>query len=198
MPPTSPMTPSVGGKTLAGRKVAILATHGVEQIELTSPVAALQAAGAEVAIVSLTRDPIQGFNHHDKADKILVDLAVADAKASIFDALVLPGGVSNPDALRMNPDAVRFCREFFEQKKPVAAICHGPWLLAEADVLKGRRVTSYASIKTDLINAGAEWSDEACVCDQGLVTSRTPDDLEAFNAKLIEEVAEGAHQRQHA
>lgn len=126
-----------------------------------------------------------------------MDLEVAQAKASVFDALLLPGGVANPDALRLNEDAVRFCREFFEQKKPVAAICHGPWLLAEANVLEGRRITSYPSIKTDLINAGADWSDEACVCDQGLVTSRSPADLDIFNAKIVEEIAEGAHEGQH-
>lgn len=191
------LTPSPS-KPLAGRKVAVLVTDGVEQIELTSPVQALKHAGAEVAIVSLASGEIQGFHHHDKGDRFIVDLVVSTAKASIFDALLLPGGLGNPDALRANPHAVAFVREFFEQHKPVAAICHGPWLLAEADVLKGRRVTSYPSIKTDLINAGAVWSDEECVVDQGLVTSRSPEDLEAFNAKLIEEIAEGAHQGQHA
>jgi len=189
---------SSNSKSLAGRKVAVLATDGFEQIELTSPVQALKAAGAEVAIVSLASGEIQGFHHHDKADRFAVDLVVAKASASIFDALLIPGGLANPDALRANPAAVSFVRQFFEQHKPVAAICHGPWLLVEADVVKGRRVTSYPSIKTDLINAGADWADEACVVDQGLVTSRSPKDLEAFNAKLIEEFAEGVHQSQHA
>jgi protease I len=185
-------------QSLTGRKVAVLATDGVEQVELTSPVQALKEAGAEVAIVSLFAGEIQGFNHDEKADRFIVDLVVSQASASIFDALLIPGGVANPDALRADPDAVNFVRQFFEQHKPVAAICHGPWVLAEAGVLKGRRVTSFPSIKTDLINAGAIWSDEECVVDQGLVTSRSPKDLEAFNAKLIEEIAEGAHQGQHA
>jgi len=185
-------------KPLAGRKVAVLATDGFEQIELTSPVEVLKAAGAEVSIVSLAAGEIQGFHHFDKADRFLVDLVVTNTSASTFDALLLPGGLGNPDVLRANPAAVSFVRQFFEQHKPVAAICHGPWLLVEADVLKGRHVTSYPSIKTDLINAGAEWTDEDCVVDQGLITSRSPKDLEAFNAKLIEEFAEGVHQGQHA
>lgn len=193
----SGFTPSQS-KSLAGRKVAVLATDGFEQIELTSPVQALKAAGAQVSIVSLAAGEIQGYHHFDKADRFPVDLVVAKASASAFDGLLLPGGLGNPDVLRANPAAVAFVRQFFEQHKPVAAICHGPWLLAEADVLKGRRVTSYPSIKTDLINAGAEWTDEECVVDQGLVTSRSPKDLEAFNAKLIEELAEGVHQGQHA
>jgi protease I len=190
--------PHAAIKPLVGRKVAVLATDGFEQIELTSPVQALREAGAEVAIVSLASGEIQGFHHFEKGDRFIVDLAISHAKASIFDALLIPGGLANPDALRANREAVTFVREFFEEHKPVAAICHGPWLLAEADVLTGRRVTSYPSIKTDLINAGADWTDEACVVDQGLVTSRSPADLEAFNAKLIEEIAEGAHQGQHA
>jgi len=190
-------TPS-HAKPLAGRKVAVLVTDGVEQVELTSPVEALKAAGAEVSIVSLAAGEIQGFHHFDKADRFPVDVVVDKASASAFDALHIPGGLANPDALRASPAAVSFVRQFFEQHKPVAAICHGPWLLVEADVLKGRRVTSYPSIKTDLINAGADWTDEACVVDQGLVTSRSPEDLEAFNAKLIEEFAEGVHQGQHA
>jgi len=195
--PNTDLTPSQS-KPLAGRKVAVLVTDGFEQIELTSPMQVLKAAGAEVSIVSLAAGEIQGFHHFEKADRFNVDLDVADASASTFDALLLPGGLGNPDALRANAAAVSFVRGFFEQHKPVAAICHGPWLLAEADVLKGRRVTSYASIKTDLMNAGAEWTDEACVVDQGLVTSRSPADLEAFNAKLIEEFAEGVHYGQHA
>ncbi len=193
----APISPNPA-KPLANHSVAVLATDGVEQIELTSPVQALKDAGAKVTLVSLKTGKIQAFNHHDKGDTFPVDLAVAAADASDFDALVLPGGVSNPDALRADQKAVEFTRQFFEQHKPVAAICHGPWLLAEADVLKDRRVTSYHSIKTDLINAGAMWSDEACVVDQGLVTSRSPEDLEAFNAKMVEEIAEGAHRGQHA
>ena len=197
--PTTPIdVPHSALQPLVGRKVAVLATDGFEQIELTSPVQALREAGAEIAIVSLASGEIQGFHHHDKGDRFIVDLAISHAKASIFDALLIPGGLANPDALRANREAVTFVREFFEEHKPVAAICHGPWVLAEADVLKGRRVTSYPSIKTDLVNAGADWTDEACVVDQGLVTSRSPADLEAFNAKLIEEIAEGAHQGQHA
>lgn len=191
------MTPR-SSKPLIGRKVAVLATDGVEQIELTSPVQALKDAGAEVALVSLAPGDIQAFQHHEKAQRFPVDLLVSKAHASIFDALLLPGGVINPDTLRQNPEAVRFVREFFIEHKPVAAICHGPWMLVEADVVRGRRVTSYPSIKTDLINAGADWTDEECVCDQGLVTSRSPNDLPAFNAKLVEEIAEGAHQGQHA
>jgi protease I len=187
-----------GTLSLAGRKVAVLATDGFEQAELTSPVHALREAGADVSIVSLAPGRIQGFHHFDKGETVAVDVAIADAKASSFDALVIPGGLGNPDALRANPDAVNFVRAFFEEHKPVAAICHGPWLLAEADVLKGRRVTSYPSIKTDLINAGAGWTDEPCVVDQGLITSRSPADLEAFNAALIEEITEGVHQGQHA
>jgi len=191
------MAAPVSSKSLTGRKVAILVTDGVEQIELTSPMQALKAAGASTAIVSLKRGTIQGFNHHEKGDTFPVDIEVSKADASNFDGLLLPGGVSNPDALRADPKAVAFVRAFFDQHKPVAAICHGPWMLAEADVLKGRRVTSYGSIKTDLINAGANWVDEECVVDQGLVTSRSPADLDAFNAKMVEEIAEGSHQGQH-
>lgn len=192
------MPPSNSAKSLENHSVAVLATDGVEEIELTSPVEALKNAGAKVTVVSLKRGKIQAFNHHEKGGTIPVDLEVSSADAGDFDALVLPGGVANPDALRANQDAVRFCRDFFEQHKPVAAICHGPWLLAEANVLHGRRVTSYPSIKTDLVNAGAVWSDEPCVVDQGLVTSRSPEDLDAFNAKMIEEIGEGAHRGQHA
>lgn len=192
------MAPPLPSKPLTGLNVAILATDGFEQIELTSPIKALKAAGASTTLVSLKNGKIQGFNHHDKADTFPVDLEVSNADAADFDGLLLPGGVSNPDALRANPDAVAFVRAFFDQHKPVAAICHGPWMLAEADVLKGRRITSYGSIKTDLINAGADWVDEECVVDQGLVTSRSPADLDAFNAKMVEEIAEGMHKGQHA
>ncbi|MGH8018291.1 MAG: type 1 glutamine amidotransferase domain-containing protein [Opitutaceae bacterium] len=183
---------------LKNKKVAILATNGFEQVELLEPRKALDAAGAKTVIVSLEEEPIQGWNHFEKGDTVPVDLLVAEARSGDFDALVLPGGVMNPDQLRTNAHAVRFAREFFEEGKPVAAICHGPWLLVEADVVRGRKMTSYPSVKTDLINAGADWVDEEVVCDQGLVTSRKPDDIPAFNAKVIEEIAEGVHAGQHA
>lgn len=183
---------------LSNKKIAFLATDGVEQIELTEPWAAIQAAGATVELVSLKTGEIQGVHHDEKGDKFTVDRTVAEAQAADYDGLVLPGGVFNPDALRADEKAVAFVREFFEQRKPVAAICHGPWLLVEADVVRGRKVTSYPSIRTDLRNAGAEVVDEEVVCDQGLVTSRNPDDLPAFCAKAIEEFAEGKHRGQHA
>ncbi len=192
-PPRSNELPRSESTPLRGRKVAVLATDGIEQVELTSPIDALRAAGAEVSIVGLATGQIQGFHHFDKGDRFHVDLAVARADAATFDALLLPGGLGNPDALRANPDAVNFVRASHAAHKIIAAICHGPWLLAEANVLKGRRITSYPSIKTDLINAGATWTDEPCVVDQGpddqiLVTSRSPADLEDFNAAVIEEV----------
>jgi protease I len=179
-------------------RVAVLATDGFEQSELLEPRRALRDAGADTSVVSLRSGSIRGWNHDEKGDSVDVDLTVAEADASTFDALLLPGGVMNPDQLRQDEDAVRFVREFFRAGKPVAAICHGPQLLVEADVVEGRKLTSYASIRTDLINAGAEWVDQAVVCDQGLVTSRTPDDIPAFNAKMIEEFAEGVHSGQHA
>jgi protease I len=192
-PPRSTNLPRSESTPLRGRKVAVLATDGFEQVELSSPVEALRAAGAEVSIVSLAAGPIQGFHHFDKGDRFPVDLTVSNANAATFDALVLPGGLGNPDALRANPEAVNFVRAFHAAHKIIAAICHGPWLLAEANVLKGRRITSYPSIKTDLINAGATWTDEQCVVDQGpddqiFVTSRSPADLEEFNAAVIEEI----------
>lgn len=192
-PPRSTDLPRSESTPLPGRKVAVLATDGFEQIELTSPVDALRAAGAEVSIIGLAAGEIQGFHHFDKGDRFAVDLTVSKANAASFDALVLPGGLGNPDALRANPEAVNFVRAFHAAHKIIAAICHGPWLLAEANVLKGRRVTSYPSIKTDLINAGATWSDEFCVVDQGpgdqiFVTSRSPADLADFNAAIIEEI----------
>ncbi|BET65423.1 type 1 glutamine amidotransferase domain-containing protein [Opitutales bacterium ASA1] len=179
-------------------RVAVLATDGFEQSELLEPRRALREAGAETSVVSLRSGSIRGWKHDEKGDSVDVDLTVAEADASTFDALLLPGGVMNPDQLRQDEDAVRFVREFFRAGKPVAAICHGPQLLVEADVVEGRKLTSYASIRTDLINAGAEWVDQAVVCDQGLVTSRTPEDIPAFNAKMIEEFAEGVHSGQHA
>lgn len=184
-------------KSLAGKKIAFLATNGVEQVELTQPWERIQSAGAEVTLVSLDTGKIQGVHHDQPGDEFDVDAVVDDVSAENFDGLVLPGGVFNPDALRMNAAAVDFVRDFFKQSKPVAAICHGPWLLVEADVVEGREVTSWPSVRTDLINAGAKWIDKACVCDNGLVTSRKPDDLDSFCSKAIEEFAEGKHAEQN-
>jgi protease I len=178
---------------LNGKRVAILATDMFEQVELVEPRKAVEEAGAQVELVSLKQREIQGFNHYDKADTFPVDKAVADASADDYDALLLPGGVGNPDTLRMNEDAVGFVREFFEQGKPVAAICHAPWTLIEADVVRGRKLTSFWSIKTDVKNAGGNWVDDEVAVDEGLVTSRSPKDLPAFCAKTIEEFAEGKH-----
>lgn len=183
---------------LTGKTVAILVTNGFEQVELTEPLKALEEAGATARIVSPAGDRVRAWQKKDWGDEFEVDIQLEHARADDFDALVLPGGVMNPDKLRMNPDAVRFTRTFFDAGKPVAAICHGPWLLVEADVVKGRKVTSYPSIKTDLVNAGANWVDREVVVDQGLVTSRNPDDLPAFNRKMVEEISEGAHAGQHA
>jgi protease I len=158
----------------------------VEQVELTEPWNAVERAGAEIELISLEEGEIQGFNHYDKADKFAVDRAVEGASAEDYDALVLPGGVGNPDTLRADENAVRFVKEFFESGKPVAAICHAPWLLVEADVARGRKLTSFWSIKTDIKNAGGNWVDEEVVHDGNLVTSRSPDDLPAFNEQLLE------------
>lgn len=182
--------------TLSGKRVAILATDGVEQIELIEPRKALDAAGANTKVVSQKSGTIQGMNHDKPGDKITVDAALGSTSADDYDALLLPGGVANPDTLRMDENAVSFVRAFFEAGKPVAAICHGPWLLIEADVVDGRNVTSWPSLKTDLKNAGAHWTDEQVVTDHGLVTSRKPDDIPAFNKKMIEEFAEGFHEAQ--
>ena len=178
---------------LSGKKVAILVAHGFEQIELTSPKEALEEAGAKTHIVSPADGRVKGWQHTEWGDEFDVDVPLDQASETEYDALVLPGGQMNPDNLRANDDAVAFARAFFDAHKPVAAICHGPWLLVEAGVVEGRRVTSYHSIQTDLKNAGAEWVDEEVVVDSGLVTSRSPDDLPAFNRKLVEEVAEGRH-----
>lgn len=184
--------------SLKGKRIAFLATDGFEQVELTKPWHAAQKAGAVVVLVSPKEGRIQGMNHDEKGDTFEVDQSVHTATAEDYDGLVLPGGVANPDTLRMCEHSVDFIRDFFKQEKPVAAICHGPWTLIEADVVKGRRVTSWPSLKTDLINAGAEWVDEVCVCDEGLVTSRNPDDLPSFCDKMVEEFAEGQHAGQTA
>jgi protease I len=182
--------------SLDGKKVAFLATHGVEQIELTEPWKAVEEAGGKPELISLEEGKIQGFEHLDKAEEFDVDRAVSDASADDYDALVQPGGVANPDFLRTDEDAVAFVRAFFEAGKPVAAICHGPWTLVEADVVRDRTLTSYPSLRTDIRNAGGKWVDEEVHVDGGLVTSRNPDDLPAFCSKLVEEVAEGRHDRQ--
>ena len=179
---------------LTGKRVAILATNGFEDSELTEPLSAVTEHGAEVTVVSTKSGTITGKNGHEQQ----VSLTSAEAKADDFDALVLPGGVVNGDQIRLDADAVAFTKDFFAQHKPVGAICHGGWILADADVLQGRKVTSYASLRTDLQNAGATWVDEEVVVDEGLVTSRTPDDLPAFNAKLVEEIGEGKHSGQTA
>jgi len=181
---------------LQGKTVAFLATDGVEQVEYTEPRKAVEQAGGTAHLVSLSSGEIQGFNHLDKGDTFPVDKAVSEAGADDYDGLVLPGGVANPDVLRTDPDAVAFVRSFFEAGKPVASICHGAWTLVEADVVKGRTLTSWPSIRTDIENAGGAWVDEEVHTDRGLVTSRKPADLPAFNAKLIEEFAEGVHDEQ--
>lgn len=179
------MTRSLNGKT-----VAVLATDGVEQVELTEPVKALKDAGATAHVVAPHGDVIQGWNHHEKGNAIPVDVALAAADPARYDALVMPGGVINPDQLRQDPEAVAFTRAFAEAGKPIAAICHGPWTLIEADLVRGRRVTSWPSLRTDLRNAGADWVDESVVTDDGLVTSRRPDDLPAFCRAMVEAFAE--------
>jgi protease I len=182
---------------LQGKKIAILvANEGVEEVELTSPCEALREAGAEVDLLALENEEIQAFNHLDKGETFTPDGAVGDADPDSYDGLVLPGGVANPDQLRTDTDAVQFVRAFFEAGKPVGAICHGPWTLINADVVDGRTLTSWPSLQTDLRNAGAEWVDEEVHVDHGLVTSRKPDDLDAFNTKIVEEFAEGVHEGQ--
>ena len=177
--------------TLDGMKVAILATDGVEQVELLKPRQALDDAGAETTVVSIKGGDIQGFNHHDPGDKIPVDVEVGNAGAMEFDALLLPGGVMNPDQLRADPKAVAFVKSFTEAEKPIAVICHGPWTLIEADAVRGRRMTSWPSLQTDLRNAGAEWVDEPNVTDGNLTSSRKPDDIPQFNAAMIDLFAKG-------
>ena len=182
---------------LQGKRIAFLvATEGIEQVELTEPWKAVEEAGGTPELISTEAGEIQAFNHLDKGDTFTVDHTVGETDASEYDGLMLPGGVANPDNLRMNRDAVAFTRGFFEQAKPVGAICHGPWTLIEADVLRGRTITSWPSLQTDLRNAGATWVDEEVHVDQGLVSSRKPDDLPAFCAKLVEEFCEGVHEGQ--
>ncbi len=181
---------------LKGKKVAILVDNGFEQVELTEPRRALEDAGATTYIVSPQDAKVKGWERTDWGDEVEVDVQVSGADAGSYDALLLPGGVMNPDHLRKNREAVAFVRRFFEDGKPVAAICHAPWMLVEADVVRGRTLTSYESIRTDLRNAGAEWVDREVVVDAGLVTSRDPDDIPAFNRKMVEEFAEGVHREQ--
>ncbi|MEX2530228.1 MAG: type 1 glutamine amidotransferase domain-containing protein [Gemmatimonadota bacterium] len=185
---------------LSNRTVAVLATDGFEKSELTKPLDALVKAGADAKVISLssTSERIRGWAGGDWSDEVAVDGVVSNVSADDFDALVLPGGVMSPDTLRMDADAVDFVRGFFASGKPVAAICHGPWMIIEAEAAKGRQMTSYPSIRTDLQNAGARWVDEEVVVDQGLVTSRSPEDMDAFVDKMLEEIEEGIHRGQHA
>jgi len=184
---------------LQGKRIAFLmANEGVEQVELTEPLEAVRAAGAEAEILAPEAGDVQAFNHLDKGERFPVDRAVGDADASEFDGLVLPGGVANPDELRTDEGALEFVRAFFAAGKPVGVICHGPWTLIDAGVVRGRTLTSWPSLQTDLRNAGANWVDEEVHVDQGLVSSRKPDDLEAFKAKIVEEFAEGVHEGQRA
>jgi protease I len=178
---------------LQGKKIAFIATDMVEEIELTKPWGAVKDAGGQPELISIETGEIQAFNHYDKANTYKVDKDFSSARVGDYDGLVIPGGVGNPDTLRMNDDAVEFVRSFFEAGKPVAVICHGPWMLVEADVVRGRKVTSWPSLETDIRNAGGNWVDEEVVVDQGLVTSRKPDDLPAFCEKLVEEFCEGVH-----
>jgi protease I len=179
---------------LQGKRIAILvANEGIEQVELTEPRKALDEAGAETHLIAPEPGQAQAMRHLDKADTFPVDRTVADANPADYDGLMLPGGVANPDRLRMHMDAVEFVTHFVNEGKPIAAICHAPWTLIQAGAVKGRTMTSWPSLQTDLRNAGATWVDEQVVVDQGLVTSRAPDDLPAFNGKMIEEFAEGEH-----
>src|ERR687885_2688516 len=179
---------------LQGKKIAFLAANMFEEVELAEPWKALEQAGAELDLVSLEEGEIQGFNHYDKAGSFKVDKTVEEVMASDYDGLVLPGGVGNPDNLRQNENAVAFVRDFFEQGKPVGAICHAPWTLVEAGVVRGRTLTSFPSLQTDIRNAGGNWVDEEVHVDSGLVTSRNPDDLPAFCEKIVEEFCEGKHE----
>jgi protease I len=181
---------------LKNKRVAILATDGVEQVELIEPKKALEEAGAQTDVISPKDGKIKGWNHTDWGKEIPVDINLKSADQNNYDALMLPGGVMNPDTLRMDPAAVQFVKSFFDAGKPVAAICHGPWLVVEADAVRGRRVTSWPSLRTDIRNAGGEWTDQEVVTDNGLVTSRKPANIPAFNRKMIEEFGEGKHTAQ--
>ena len=178
---------------LGGKRVAILVAEGFEQVEMTAPRKALQDAGAATKIVSPAKGEVQGWNHFDKGDRFAVDVPLEQARAEEFDALLLPGGVANPDQLRMNPKAVQFVRSFCDAGKPIGVICHGPWTLIDAGAVEGRTITSWPSLKTDLENAGAKWIDQEVVVDHGLVSSRNPKDIPAFSRKIVEEFAEGSH-----
>lgn len=182
---------------LTGKTIAILATNGFEQSELEEPRKALEAAGAQTRVVSIEEGQIRGWRHTDWGNSVPVDVTIERANPDDYDGLVLPGGVINPDKLRMDPGAVDFVRSFVQSGKPIAAICHGPWTLINAGGVRGRKVTSWPSLQVDLENAGAEWVDQQVVVDQGLITSRKPDDLPAFNRKMIEELAEGRHGRRN-
>ena len=181
---------------LQGKTIAFIATDMVEEVELTKPWEAVKEAGGEPELISMKMGEIQAFNHYDKSNTYRVDKDFSSARVGDYDGLVIPGGVGNPDTMRMDDDAVEFVRSFFEAGKPVAVICHGPWMLVEADVVRGRKVTSWPSLETDIRNAGGNWVDEEVVVDQGLVTSRKPDDLKAFCKKLVEEFCEGVHSGQ--
>jgi protease I len=181
---------------LSGKKVAILVADGFEQVEMTKPREALNEAGAGTKIVSVHSGEIYGMHHEKKGDNFKVDLTLDEARPEEFDALMIPGGLMNPDTLRSTPEAVEFTKAFFRTGKPVAAICHAPWVLVEANVVRGRKLTSWPAIQTDVRNAGGNWVDQEVVVDNGLVTSRKPDDIPAFNRKMIEEFAEGRHEKQ--
>ena len=188
----------MANKTLTGKRVAIIAADMVEQVELVEPRKALEQAGATTELISMKPGQIQGFNHYDKAYKHKVDKTAEEVEASDYDGLLIPGGVGNPDTMRTDENLVRFTRDFFDQGKPIAVICHGPWMLVEAGIVRDRKVTSWPSLQTDIRNAGGNWVDQEVVVDQGLVTSRKPDDIPAFSEKMIEEFAEGKHARQKA
>jgi len=182
---------------LQGKRIAFLmANEGVEQVEYFEPRKAVEKAGAEVEVISTESGQVQGFDHLDKGETWQVDKTTSEARAEDYDGVVLPGGVANPDRLRTDRDAVRFLREFFAAGKPVGVICHAPWMLVEADLVDGREIASWPSLQTDIRNAGGNWVDEEVVVDSGLVTSRKPDDLPAFNSKIVEEFAEGVHDEQ--
>jgi len=183
----------VAEQQLQGKKIAFIATDMVEEVELTEPWKAVKEAGAAPELLSIKSGEIQAFEHYDKSKTYKVDKEISSARMDDYDGLVIPGGVGNPDTMRMETDAVEFVRAFFEAGKPVAVICHGPWMLVEADVVRGRQLTSWPSLETDIRNAGGNWVDKEVVVDQGLVTSRKPDDLPAFCAKLVEEFSEGVH-----